>query len=113
MDCAAGGMQLAAERVVIAELAVVRLRVSVSRRADILEISLHQRRFVFRESRSSFPGGRSAGAQKERTKRDTEKREMLSVTQQNELLTAIHNPMQEYFFANRRLGTTKCRVVAI
>ena len=106
-------MQLAAERIVIGELAVIRLCVRISRRADILEISLHQRRFVFRQRRRPCRRSGSASAQKKRAGRDTEKRKIFPVTQWKKLLTVIHNPMQEYFFANRRLGTTKCEIVVI
>ena len=107
-------MQLAAERIVIGELAVIRLGVSVSRRADILEIPLHQRRFVFRQRR--LPCRRrssAASAQKKRDARETAKRKIFPITQWKKLLTVIHNPMQEYFFSNRRPGTTKCEVVVI
>jgi hypothetical protein len=105
-------MQLASERIVIGELAVIRLCVRISRGADILEISLDQRRFVFRQGRRPCRPRRSgsASAQKKRADRDTAKRKIFPVMQWKQLLTVIHNHMQEYFFAKRRLGTTKCEV---
>jgi hypothetical protein len=105
-------MQLAAECVVIGELAVIRLCVRISRRADILKISLHQRRLVFRQRRCPCrPRGGSASAQKKRADRDRAKRKIFPGTQWKKLLTVIHNPMQGYLFANRGLGTTKCKIV--
>ena len=89
-------MQLAAERIVIGELAVIRLCVRISRGADILEIPLYQWRLVFRQRRPCRSS--SASAQKKRAERDTEKRKMFPFTQWKKLLTVIHNPMQEYFF---------------
>jgi hypothetical protein len=100
---------------VICELAVIRLRVRVSRRADILEIPLHQWRFVFRQRRRPGRTRRSglASAQKKRGEREAEKKKIFPVTHGEKLLTVIHNPMQEYFLANPRLGTTRCKVVII
>ena len=48
MNRRTGCAQFAAERIMIAELAVVRLGVRIGRRADILEIRFRKWRFVWR-----------------------------------------------------------------
>jgi hypothetical protein len=88
----------AAERVVIAVREMIRFGVGVSRRPDILKITLSQGRLVFRKSGGVPRGaGRLARAKKKRADCETEKREMIPVTQREGLLTVIHNRMQEYF----------------
>jgi hypothetical protein len=70
----------------------------ISGRADILKVALCQRRLVFRKSgRVPRGAGGLAGAKKKRADCETEKREMIPVTQRGELLTVIHNRTQEYF----------------
>jgi hypothetical protein len=106
------GLESSTQRIVICELAVIRFRVRVSGRADILEVPLHQRRFVFRQRRRPGrpPCSSLASAQKEAGDREAEKKKVFPVTHGEKLLTVIHNPLQEYFPAHRRLGTTRCKV---
>jgi hypothetical protein len=93
-------MQFPTERIVIPERKMVRLRVGVSRGADILEIALRQGRLVSRK-RGRVRARRRRGlarAQEERANANAKKKEKAPVTQSRWLLTVIHNHMQEYFF---------------
>ena len=62
MNRRAGGVQFSAQRVVIGEFAVIRLRMCISRRAHILEILLRQRRLILRQR----PSGRSSAGTEEK-----------------------------------------------
>ena len=59
MNRRAGGVQFSAQCVVIGKFAVIRLRMCISRCADILEIRLGQRRLILRQRASGSSSART------------------------------------------------------
>jgi len=96
------GMQFSAERVVIAVFPMIRFRVRVSSRSNVLKIRFCQRRFVLGQGAGARRSARAEEKDCDERREDGEgKVAKLSVGQgrsPGELLTSIHNPWQAYFF---------------
>ena len=102
MNWRAGGMQFPSYCVMIAVFAMIRFRVRVSGRPNVLEISSCERRFILRQGTRARRPTRAEEKDCDERREDGEgKVAKLSVGQgrsPGELLTSIHNPWQAYFW---------------